>query len=341
MDATRPSHALDPFPDGWYLIGPSDDFRAGKLIEKTWMGEEIIVWRNAEGAVCVAEAFCPHLGSHLGPTAGGRVRNGNLVCPFHGFEYDVTGRCVATPVAPPPRTAHLNCYATAEKAGLVFAYHGQSGGIPPWRLPSFAGSGYVRGMRRMRIRAHPQITSENSVDRAHLGHVHGYVRLEQTAPTEVDGPVLRSAYSFTRHMLTRGLGWITISLDISIGVWGLGVSTVEIQGDGGFRARQWVLATPVDGEWIDMWLAVDIMRLPERWWLKGIVASIASRLVPRLIVHELVLEVAKDAEIWAQQRYRPRPVLSAADRDILAFRRYCEQFYAPVSDPASGSLGNG
>ena len=94
--------ALHPFPDGWYLIEPSDRLRAERVIQKDWMGQQIVAWRDRTGAVCVADAFCPHLGSHLGPETGGVVRNGNLVCPFHGFEFDVTGRCAATPHAPPP-----------------------------------------------------------------------------------------------------------------------------------------------------------------------------------------------------------------------------------------------
>ena len=47
----------------------------------------------------MAEAFCPHLGSDLGPAAGGRICDGRLVCPFHGYEFDATGQCVATPFA--------------------------------------------------------------------------------------------------------------------------------------------------------------------------------------------------------------------------------------------------
>ncbi len=129
---------LYPFPDGWYVIGESDDIRVGKLIEKIWMGEQIIVWRGTEGTVCVADALCPHPGSHLGPTAGGKIRNGNLVCPFHGFEYDVTGQCVATPTAPPPRSARLRRFETAEVNGFVFAYHGRTGDEPTWQIPDFS-----------------------------------------------------------------------------------------------------------------------------------------------------------------------------------------------------------
>ena len=37
-----------------------------KLMQKTWMGEDIVVWCDENGRVCVAEAFCQRLGSHLG-----------------------------------------------------------------------------------------------------------------------------------------------------------------------------------------------------------------------------------------------------------------------------------
>ena len=261
---------LDPFPDGWYVIGESDDIRVGKLIEKIWMGEQIVVWRGPDGTVCVADAFCPHLGSHLGPTTGGRIRNGNLVCPFHGFEYDVTGQCVATPTAPPPRSARLRRFETAEVNGFVFAYHGRTPDEPTWQVPDFSGGPSFRAAKRLRFPGHPQTTSENSVDLAHLGHIHGYRELEQTTPTTVDGPV---------------------------------------------------------------WLVMDLKRLPQWRWLSGPLAWIANRLVLRLLVRESELEVLKDAEIWARQSYRPSPAFSEADRDILQFRRYCEQFYA---QPPSG-----
>ena len=42
-----------------------------KLIQKTWMDMNIVAWCDENGRVCVAEAYCPHLGSDLGPAAGG------------------------------------------------------------------------------------------------------------------------------------------------------------------------------------------------------------------------------------------------------------------------------
>ena len=342
MVATRTNQSLDPFPDGWYVIGQSDDIRVGKLAEKTWMGREIVLWRDTGGAVCVADAYCPHLGSHLGPSAGGLIRDGNLVCPFHGFEYDATGRCVAAPGAAPPRSARLARYETEEINGFVFAYCGRESDAPTWRIPEQPDHpGYKRALNRVRLRTHPQTTSENSVDRAHLGHLHGYSEVTQTAPTEVDGPLLRSAYAFTRHMLTPGLRRFTISVGISIEVWGLGVSIVAIRGSRGLRLRQWILATPVDGEMTEMWLVMDVERMPQLPWLPGRLVDLGRGLAGRVFVNELKREVEKDGEIWARQRYRPEPVLSALDRDMLQFRRYCEQFYSSAADVIARSAKGG
>ena len=83
--------------------------------------------------MCVADAFCPHLGSHLGPETGGVIRAGNLVCPFHGFEFDVTGRYMTTPHAPPPKSARLKAYPMQEVNGFVFAYWDHAGRAPTWK----------------------------------------------------------------------------------------------------------------------------------------------------------------------------------------------------------------
>ncbi|MDE0303162.1 MAG: Rieske 2Fe-2S domain-containing protein [Gammaproteobacteria bacterium] len=85
------------------------------------MGEKIVVWCDGKGRICFAESACPHLGSELGPDAGGKIRDGCLVCPFHGYEYDATGRCVATPYTPPPKATQLRVFETREMDDLIFA----------------------------------------------------------------------------------------------------------------------------------------------------------------------------------------------------------------------------
>ena len=144
-DTNRPvmngADALPPFPEGWYFVASRESILREKLIEKTWLGEEIVVWCDDAGRVCVADAVCPHLGSHLGPEVGGKICNGRLVCPFHGFEYDTTGQCVATPNAPAPRAARLKVYETREILGMVFAWFGSGGRSSQWDLPAEPATG--------------------------------------------------------------------------------------------------------------------------------------------------------------------------------------------------------
>ena len=125
-----------PFPEGWYFVTSRQALLNARLIQKTWMGENIVVWCDENGRVCVAEVHCAHLGSDLGPAAGGRICDGRLVCPFHGFEYDATGQCVATPFAPAPKAARLRVFETTEVAGMIFAWWGIGGRAPQWHLPA-------------------------------------------------------------------------------------------------------------------------------------------------------------------------------------------------------------
>ena len=207
---------LPAFPEGWYFVTSRASILREKLIEKTWLGEEIVVWCDEAGRVCVADAVCPHLGSYLGPEVGGRVCNGRLVCPFHGFEYDTTGQCVATPNAPAPRAAQLKVYETGEILGMVFAWFGSGGRPPQWDLPDDPPTGAdwgELGFRTLRFRCHPQETAENSVDLGHLRHVHGYENVNPVGSVTVDGAYLKSCFDFKR--VRRILGVKDLAYEIS------------------------------------------------------------------------------------------------------------------------------
>ena len=86
-------------------------------------------------------------------------------------------------------------------------------------------------------------------------------------------------------------------------------------------------ATPIDGEYIDLWPAVDPKGPVKLGRIGQLPSWISNSVVPKLLLHELELEVMKDADIWKHQRYVHRPMLSKGDRDVNRFRKYCEQFY--------------
>ncbi len=338
---------LHPFPEGWYFVASRKVLDKAKLIRKTWMGTEIVVWSDGTGGVCVNEAYCPHLGADLGPAAGGLVRGGRLVCGFHGFEYDTAGQCVATPFAPPPRAARLRVFETREIAGLVFAWWGIEGQAPQWHLhaePDQAGWSDLI-VWTTRFSGHPQETTENSVDLAHLRYVHGYDSVSRVEPLTVNGTLLVSRFDF---VTTRRIAKIlTLKLDVAANtlIYGLGYSFVEVQERAiGIPMRLWILATPVDGTVIDLSVVSQVgeVREPKRRILGlGFLpvrrrAPIINRFMARFQQHD----VLQDVPIWNAKRHRSRPRLARSDGEIMAFRSYCAQFYPdlPAGDGDTGTV---
>jgi phenylpropionate dioxygenase-like ring-hydroxylating dioxygenase large terminal subunit len=106
-------------PNGWFVVGTSGELGKGKILERRYFGKEWVLWRDASGEAHFHEAYCPHLGAHLGD---GCVKGNSLRCPFHGFEFSGEGACVSTPYGkkPPPR-ARLVGLPVREQNGLLLA----------------------------------------------------------------------------------------------------------------------------------------------------------------------------------------------------------------------------
>ena len=333
-DAHNGAAALSPFPEGWYFVASRRAIERDGLSRKTWLGERIVVWCGDGGRICVAEAVCPHLGSDLGPRAGARVRDGRLVCPFHGFEYDATGQCVATPYAPAPKSARLRVFETREILGLVFAWRGAGGRPPQWALPAAPEEAGWSDMeiRSVRFAGHPQETSENSVDLGHLRYVHGYDSVAGVGPVTVDGSRLSSRFDFRRAQTVAGVRIFTYDVSAVTHVHGLGYSFVEVSEHAiGMETRLWVLATPIDGETVEMTLVSQLRNLvkPKRpiVGMRFLPMRLRTRLMNKIVIAAQRHDVLTDVVIWGGKRYRPRPMLCGSDGEIATFRRYCEQFY--------------
>lgn len=94
------------------------------------MGEDFVLFRDGAGRLGLIDRDCPHRGADL---AYGRHEADGLRCPFHGWKFDVEGRCLETPAEPEGsnlcRNIRQRAYPTTVRAGVVFAYVGR--GEPP------------------------------------------------------------------------------------------------------------------------------------------------------------------------------------------------------------------
>ena len=183
----------------WYVVLEGREL-GRKPIKMRRFGLDLVVWRDEQGAPqCVLDR-CRHRGASL---SLGRVREGHIECPFHGFRWDGEGGCVKVPCNGPERQrpAHLatRAFAMCEANDYVWMWWGEPQAAypdPPWfeildtanyawaPMPVDCDVGYARGI-------------ENQLDWTHLPFVHetsiGRGFPEQvTVRSEVEGDILRT-----------------------------------------------------------------------------------------------------------------------------------------------------
>ncbi len=71
-------------PTGWFQVAWSDEVAVGEVHPMKYFGQEMVAWRAASGRLTVMNAYCEHLGAHLGD--GGTVKGEALQCPCHGWQ---------------------------------------------------------------------------------------------------------------------------------------------------------------------------------------------------------------------------------------------------------------
>ena len=100
------------------------------------MGENLVIFRDERGRYGLIGRACPHRGTDL---AYGRLEDGGLRCAFHGWLFDVTGRCLQAPAEPDGSNLCANirqkAYPVVERSGILFAYLGP-GEPPAHRVPT-------------------------------------------------------------------------------------------------------------------------------------------------------------------------------------------------------------
>ncbi len=89
------------------------------------LGENLIAFRDSEGRVGLLDSECPHRCASL---FYGRNEENGLRCVYHGWKFDVTGRCVDMPNEPGESNfkdrVRAIAYPCIERGGAIWAYMG-------------------------------------------------------------------------------------------------------------------------------------------------------------------------------------------------------------------------
>ncbi|MBO9368180.1 MAG: aromatic ring-hydroxylating dioxygenase subunit alpha [Chloroflexi bacterium] len=191
----------------WYVLLESNEVR-DRPIGVTRMGEKMVFWRDSSGKVHAAVDKCPHRGVQL---SLGEVVDDHLQCPFHGFEYDASGKCVHVPAngrgGVIPATLRLNVYPTYEAHGYIWVWWGQNPPAdlePPLFFDNIDDTFYYASAHDP-WDAHYSRVIENQLDVVHLPFVHRKT-IGRGGRTLVDGPLVEwrgdkmlYTYVFNRH----------------------------------------------------------------------------------------------------------------------------------------------
>jgi nitrite reductase/ring-hydroxylating ferredoxin subunit len=320
-EARQLRDAPPPFPFGWFAVALCRELRAGAVLTRRFMDREIVIYRTESGTVCAAEAYCPHLGAHLGH--GGEVCGEELRCPFHGFRFSVQGSCVYSPSGAPPPAARLGLLEVREMHGAILVWHGPAGQVP-WEIEPLAGDEsdwrHVRHTVR-HVHSHPQELIENNIDIAHLSTLHGLRNAQLVEPPIFDGPRMRVDYTYTQP--TPWTSGVDVNMRIRMDGLGVLVDEVDILG---FSMRFIGLATPVGERDTIQHLLVSVRKRGRSPVGKAFYCGV-EKVFGLFVMRGLADQVKLDESVWINKKYLRRPAIAEGDGPIHAYRRWASQFY--------------
>ncbi|OGA61876.1 MAG: ring-hydroxylating oxygenase subunit alpha [Burkholderiales bacterium RIFCSPHIGHO2_01_FULL_64_960] len=139
------------------------------------LGEDLVAFRDSAGNVGLVDHACPHRGA---PMVFGRAEDGGIRCIYHGWKFDVAGRCQEMPAEPansPMRSrVSIKAYPVRERNGVLWAYMGAAGDPPP--LPELEWNLVPESQCVVTLRVQEcnwLQALEGEVDSAHAAILHG------------------------------------------------------------------------------------------------------------------------------------------------------------------------
>jgi phthalate 4,5-dioxygenase len=145
-------------------------------------GEDLVMFRDERGSIGLLDLHCAHRGTDL---SYGRTEDGGLRCVYHGWLYDVNGKCLETPGEPPGSQLRLvvrhRAYSCMERGGVIFTYMGD--GAPPL-LPNYevlSAPADHRVTTKYLHECNYLQGLEGNMDNVHVPFLHSFLRTEPGA----------------------------------------------------------------------------------------------------------------------------------------------------------------
>lgn len=296
----------------------SGELKTGEVKPLRYFGKELAIWRGEDGEVRMMDAYCLHLGAHMGH--GGKVHGNLLECPFHAWRYDGNeGTVKEIPYSEsiPPRVQKpcKKTWAIDEKSHLIWAWYHPNDLAPMYEvldLPECSDPDWTEfDSCEWRVWGSLQNVAENGVDFAHFKFVHGTANVP-----EAD---LQFGDWDRRGTVRARMGTPKGEVDGEI------ISVSQGPGQNWVRFRgicETLLVaclTPVDEDH----LYVRYYYTQPKYQAEGGAGRVA-----KAIIADVNKQLDQDKVIWDRQQYQPRPTICQGDGPIAKFRMYYARYYA-------------
>ncbi len=303
------TNELPPIPSGWYAAAWSRDLRKGEAQRLYAFERELVLFRTRSGEAVVLDAFCPHMGAHLG--IEGRVVGETVACPYHGWQFDRSGQCTSIPYCDEiPSRAKVRPWHVVERNHMIFVWYHPEAKAPDWEpneVPELNSPGWseVR-FAEFETDVHVQDMAENSCDPVHFQYVHKCPEIPQLE-ANTEGRVLKMWSKFKN---IRAEGYHELTSDVEC----IGLATVRSSYGPGMEMITYSSSLPIERN-----------RTLTRWALtvtENIVDFVGDE-----HMNGIIAGVQQDVPIWKHKVHRTKPLFCKADGYLVEFRKWIRRFY--------------
>ncbi len=158
----------------WYIACFKEEVNKNKIVKRKICGEDIIIFSTSSGKVAAIEDRCCHRNVHL---SLGRISKENIKCGYHGWEFDVNGKCVHIPMIESkeaiPKSACVKKYPLVLKHQAYWIFLGDVDIKNSRKIPDLSeldNSHFI--YKSYLLDASLKLVAESLFDAQHINHVH-------------------------------------------------------------------------------------------------------------------------------------------------------------------------
>jgi 3-ketosteroid 9alpha-monooxygenase subunit A len=315
-----------PIPFGWFAIEYCKDLAPGEVKPLQYFGRELVLFRTESGDAALLDAYCPHLGAHLG--YGGTVKGENIACPFHAWEFTGEGMCSAVPYAKnmPPKVSGkqaIGRYPVVEVNQMIWVWYHPQGLEPSFEVQPHqelsSPEWTEMDVYDWSFNAIIQETAENAADFAHFVTVHESPEMP-TGEVNWDGYKRSMIMDSLQHAIDEE-GNVDLSGENfdqgRLESWNFGPGQTFQKFSRMFDIVMMGTVTPIDDQRLHMRFNFSMPRAQ----------SEEHTLYANAFRDEIVRQVGQDIPIWEHKIYKEDPVLCDGDGPIAKYRKWFSQFY--------------